>query len=166
MLKDYWSYLKVVLKHKWYVFLACKDIGITWRGIVHDLSKFTPMEFKSYCEHFINDCRNDIFYGWFHHKGHNTHHWNYWTDFKNGETIAVKMPKKDVLELICDFVGAGKAYTDDWNESEPYNFWIRVRDTICIEPYTKAFIEDCFIKIKNKGWKKFCKCIKLKYIEY
>lgn len=51
----YWKYFKYVLRHKWYVFLACLKYGLIWRGIVHDLSKFKPDEFIAYARFFYGD---------------------------------------------------------------------------------------------------------------
>lgn len=39
------GHTKTVLKHKWVVFKLCCKAGIPWRGLVHDLSKFSPTEF-------------------------------------------------------------------------------------------------------------------------
>lgn len=50
--KNYWLHFKTILKHKWYVFLACKDCGIMWRGIKHDLSKFSLTEFFEYANNY------------------------------------------------------------------------------------------------------------------
>jgi hypothetical protein len=48
----YWKYFKYVVKHKWYVFVACCKQGIIWRGIIHDMSKFLPSEFIPYARFF------------------------------------------------------------------------------------------------------------------
>ena len=124
--KNYWLHLKTIIKHKWYVFWACKDCGIWWRGIKHDLSKFYPLEFIEYAENFsigkspVDTCKKKYGYckSWQHHKGHNSHHWQHWIDFIDGKPIALKMPYWDVVEMICDWIGAGKAYNQNkWNES-------------------------------------------------
>ena len=71
---------------------------------------------------------------WLHHKGRNKHHWEYWTDFnsatpnENGTfTIickCVKMPYERIIEMFCDFVGAGKVYDKgDWTVETPLNYW-------------------------------------------
>jgi len=31
------SYLRYILRHKWYVFLECHRLGIPWLGIIHDM---------------------------------------------------------------------------------------------------------------------------------
>jgi len=66
---------------------------------------------------------------WLHHKGHNKHHWEYWTDFsEDGTIIANKMPIKYVIEMVCDWIGAGKVYSNKkWTQAEPLNYYIKVR---------------------------------------
>ena len=41
----FFGHFKNILVHKWWVLYYCHKFGITWRGIVHDLSKFHPTEF-------------------------------------------------------------------------------------------------------------------------
>lgn len=45
-------YLRYLLRHKWYVAVACFEHGLYWRGIVHDWSKFLPSEWRAYAEMF------------------------------------------------------------------------------------------------------------------
>ena len=47
-----WKHFKTVCKHKQIVYRECKACGITWRGIVHDLSKYSPTEFVSSARYF------------------------------------------------------------------------------------------------------------------
>ena len=51
---QYWSHFKYTVAHKWYVFLECVKMGIFWRGVFHDLSKFTPSEFCQYANYFFD----------------------------------------------------------------------------------------------------------------
>ena len=48
----YFKYLSYVLRHRWFVFIECCKLGIPWRGLVHDLSKFIPSEFIPYARYF------------------------------------------------------------------------------------------------------------------
>lgn len=132
-----WKHFKTVCKHKLVVFQECKACGITWQGIVHDLSKFGRTEFASSAKYFqgtrspIEAEKEDCGYSlaWLHHKGHNPHHWEYWTDFGDkGEVIAYKMPWKYVIEMICDWIGAGKVYEKTaWTQSSPLDYYYKVR---------------------------------------
>ncbi len=51
----YLQYFWYVVRHKWYVFLACRAEGLYWRGLIHDWSKFRPSEFFPYTEHFYGE---------------------------------------------------------------------------------------------------------------
>jgi hypothetical protein len=77
-------YLKHTLKHKWYVFKAARKLGITWRGLLHDLSKFNYDEWKPYTErHYNKYAKNEPVSEEFKkafltHLTRNAHHWQYW----------------------------------------------------------------------------------------
>ena len=47
MIKTAWKYFKTICKHKAVVYQECRACGITWQGIIHDLSKFSRDEFIS-----------------------------------------------------------------------------------------------------------------------
>lgn len=117
-LKKTLGHFKTVLVHKFWVFhYACK-LGIFWRGLVHDNSKFSPVEFWESVRYWdgkrspIPICKAYKGYSlaWQHHKGRNSHHYEYWVDNLDRGGKAIKMPWKDMLELVADWLGAGKAY--------------------------------------------------------
>lgn len=92
----HWLYLKYLLRHKYFVFLAGLATGAPlWRLLVHDWSKFLPAEWFPYVEYFYgskyedsktyNDIadakqvRQEAFdRAWLHHQRMNPHHWQYW----------------------------------------------------------------------------------------
>ena len=132
---------ETILKHIKIVKDLCYQMGIPELGDAHDLSKFSPDEFDIYkwangkrSPH--DNARDELGYSpsWIHHKARNPHHWEYWTDFNeatpNGDgtfTIickAVKMPYERIIEMFCDFVGAGKAYDKgEWTVHTPLEYW-------------------------------------------
>ena len=127
------------LHRKWaryYCFLA----GIPWRGIKHDLSKYSPIEFfESACFYTgtsspIEEAKKNQGYSraWLHHRGHNPHHWAYWADnFSEGLTI-YPMPKDDFVEMVCDFLAAGRAYKgNNFTYSSEYEWWKIEREKGC-----------------------------------
>ena len=96
---------------------GCFKLGLIKQGLLHDLSKYGLTEFRVGAKYYKgymspnNAERMDKGYSsaWLHHKGRNRHHWAYWADeFSNG-TIVHLMPKKDFVELVCDFLGAAHA---------------------------------------------------------
>lgn len=46
-MNKYFKHFKTIVKHKWYVMKFCFKCGLYWRGLVHDLSKFSFAEFSA-----------------------------------------------------------------------------------------------------------------------
>lgn len=119
--KKMWRHLRTVQTHRKWVRRYCRWAGIPWRGLVHDLSKYSPTEFFESARYYqgtsspIDAAKKDQGYSkaWLHHKGHNTHHWAHWTDNYSDGTVTYMMPKKDFIEMVCDFLAAGRAYQKD-----------------------------------------------------
>ena len=112
------DYFKSICKHKSWVLYYCKICGIKWRGIKHDLSKFSHIEFSESVKYFtgvnssIENCRKEKGYSlaWQHHKGRNPHHYEYWIDKLDEGGIAINMPSKYKLEMLADYLAAGRVY--------------------------------------------------------
>lgn len=122
-----WQHFKTITKHRLLVMSGCFRVGLYWRGLVHDLSKYSPTEFLSGARYYQGNRspntaeREDKGYSeaWMHHKGRNKHHYEYWTDI-NRETRryeSLPMPRKYLVEMVMDRRAAcmtyqGKDYTD------------------------------------------------------
>ena len=52
MIKNLILHLHTINKHRWLVFKLCCKAGITFRGLVHDLSKYSPTEFWESVKYF------------------------------------------------------------------------------------------------------------------
>ena len=145
------KHLKLILIHKWWVFYYCCKVGILFRGFVHDLSKFSPTEFIESVRYYdgtkspIDVCkeRNGYSKAWLHHKGRNTHHYEYWQDEFDKGTVHIRMPFKDTLEMFCDYLGAGRAYMKkDFSYSKEYEWWTKKRElATSMDSETKKFME-------------------------
>lgn len=116
--KKMWNHWRTVRTHRKWVRRYCFMAGIPWRGITHDLSKYSPIEFLESARYWtgtgspIDQAKKDQGYSkaWLHHRGRNPHHWAYWADnFSEGLTVYC-MPKNDFVEMVCDFLAAGRAY--------------------------------------------------------
>ena len=122
--KKAWGHFRTVVIHKHEVAKACFKAGLYWQGIMHDLSKFYPSIFFTSCKYYdgngspVDNEKREKGYsaGWLKHRGCSPHHWEYWMDGLGRGGIPIKMPIKYVTEMICDFIGAGKAYMGKaWN---------------------------------------------------
>ena len=166
----YWEHFKTITKHKAYVMKSCWKVGLYWQGITHDLSKYSIAEFALSARHFQGDkspiaaekAKKGFSYAWQHHKGRNKHHWEYWLDTKNGELYTIDMPVKYIQEMICDWIGAGKAYTHDkWHIAVLHAWWYDKQHKVALSQKTRAAVEYCmaaeteeelYWRIKNLKW--------------
>lgn len=114
----HYRFLKYTLRHKWFVFIECVKLGIPWRGIKHDWTKFLPIEWRGYAERFKNGnfdydgAMESYVYrrAWLHHQNHHDHHWQYWALVQeSGEILCVEMPDKCRREMLADWLGVGKS---------------------------------------------------------
>ena len=156
------KHFTTICKHKYWVFYYCCKAGIPWRGLTHDLSKFSPIEFFEGVKYYqgtsspIDACKkaNGWSAAWLHHKGRNKHHYEYWQDnFDNGGT-PLQMPYKDALEMICDYLGAGRAYSGkNFTLLDEYIWWqSKKRKNLAMHPHTIEFIDTMMSKfIISKG---------------
>lgn len=145
------GHFKTVCMHKKYVFINCVTAGMPIRGILHDLSKFSPAEFLESVKYYqgtrspIDACKevNGYSKAWLHHKGKNKHHYEYWQDNFDHGGIPLQMPFKDALELVCDYLGAGMAYQrDDFTYQGEYQWWkAKIAKPIAMHPQTQKFVE-------------------------
>jgi hypothetical protein len=165
-MKKYFLHLKTILIHKWYVMIACWSCGLYWEGLIHDLSKFSPTEFLELGKYYkqgtspVNIARsiNGVSKAWLHHKGHNKHHWQYWVDFlpNSNKGVPMEMDEKSVLELICDWVGAGKAYSKNkWSEVILLDYWNKYNEEFLLHEQTRQNIKSKIDDIQILGFNKW-----------
>lgn len=130
-----WKHFCIVNKHRWYVFKLSIKAGIPWRGLVHDLSKYSPTEFFESVKYYngkrspILVCRENNGYSlaWLHHKGRNKHHFEYWEELDKKKRYPVFMPYKYIVEAVCDKIAAGMAYKGkEWTQKEPFEYWSNI----------------------------------------
>lgn len=156
--KKLFGHLFLVLRHKNRVFINCTKCGIPWRGLVHDLSKFTPTEFFESVRYFqgtrspIGVCRreNGLSLAWLHHKGRNKHHIEYWLDDEC--SVTPLMPYKYAVECVCDKLAATRVYAGkDYNSELPLAHWYKHGNKVKGNPKTMEFIEAVFIDVRDRG---------------
>lgn len=114
-------------EHIKYVREAGVMIGVAQSQLdIHDDSKWTIEEFPGYAMHFKGGgAPNEFAKAWLHHIHCNPHHWQYWI-FSDGytpknsqvENGTVEMPQNYALEMVADWMGASRAYTDSWDMTD------------------------------------------------
>lgn len=121
------AYLRYVLRHKWYVFIASRRLGVSWwRMIKHDWHKFLPSEWGPYVRTFYAPDGSKRYVesvefanAWRLHQQRGDHHWQHWLlTWDRGVTEPMEMPLEAVREMVADWSGAGKAITGKWGANE------------------------------------------------
>ncbi|MEA2112675.1 MAG: DUF5662 family protein [Patescibacteria group bacterium] len=161
----FFKYLSYVLRHKWFVMIECFKEGLYWRGITHDLSKFLPREFIPYMNYFygkgsdITKGRNKTGYykptdtgdkafdfAWLLHQKRNRHHWQWWIlPEDEGGVKILEIQEPYFTEMICDWIGAGKAqgYFSPKNDKyfETRKWWKENNHKMQLNPKTRGKLE-------------------------
>lgn len=155
------KHFKTICIHKFWVFHYCWKAGIPFRGLVHDMSKFSPTEFFESVKYFQGDrspidaCKeaNGWSKAWMHHKGRNAHHYEYWQDNFDKGGQPVQMPYENALELLCDYLGAGRAYQKkDFTYQTELSWWENKKSKgIAMHPQTKLFVDKCLTALATYG---------------
>lgn len=123
------GFFESLYQHKRYVYEAGLLVGgiPLERLFNHDASKFLPEEFPHYARHFFGDKGDPDGFAsaWLHHIHHNPHHWQHWI-FPDGfspkgsqlDRGLVPMPEIYVREMVADWMGASRAYTNSWDMTD------------------------------------------------
>ena len=159
MLKNIIKHTKLVLKHKWYVFIYCTKLGMPLRGLMHDMSKFSPTEFFESIKYYsgvkspitISRQANGYSKAWLHHKGRNKHHTEYWVDINAPEVTPI-IPYKYVAEMICDKMSASKVYNGkNWNKTMQIEYWNKEKQRVRVNKHVEEMLTEVFQQVAEKG---------------
>ena len=144
----------------------CFQVGLYKQGLLHDLSKYSPTEFKVGVKYYSgtespnNAERKEMgcSFAWLHHKGRNKHHYEYWIDYslEPGKVLeGMKMPLCYVVEMFLDRLAASKVYYGrNFHTRIPWEYYERGRSHMIIHPETQALLEKLLKMLYKKGERK------------
>jgi hypothetical protein len=160
-MKAHLKYLSYVLRHKWFVLIACWKMGLFWRGLVHDLSKFTPAEWFPYVRYFYGTkeatgrklwdgvgqfvdemevpkkVQDDFDLAWNHHQKRNSHHWQYYL-------LSPDNPRPEFWEQSHDG-GASHSFIANGRGEIAATIWDYVRD---VKPPSKELRDNLLFSLQ------------------
>ncbi len=164
-----WHHFLTITHHKLLVMHFCFQVGLYRQGLLHDLSKYSPTEFRTgirYYQGFKSPNsaeRDEVGYSaaWLHHKGRNKHHFEYWIDIRgkgDPTLVGMPMPKRYVVEMFCDRIAACKVYLkDSYTDSSPLEYYEKNIHMVTMHPDTRALLVRMLAMLAEKGEKKtFC----------
>ena len=166
-----WQHLKTINHHKWLVLCGCFRVGLYWQGVCHDLSKYSPTEFRAGAKYYQGTRspnaaeREDKGYSeaWMHHKGRNRHHCEYWSDM-NMETkcyAPIPMPRKYLVEMIMDRRAACMTYQGDkYRDDSALRYFERGLERNCMHEKTARELEYILTMLAEKGEKETFRYLK------
>lgn len=176
----FFSHLHTVNKHRFLVFKLCTKCGFMWRGLTHDLSKYSFSEFIPSVKYYkiskgtyspLLAEKQTVGYSsaWLHHFGRNKHHFEYWYDYAAPIPTPI-IPFKYMVEMLCDRIAASMTYQGkNYTNASAYEYFMKSKDKYKINSAMNDFLETVFIELKkngesclNKKWlfKTYNKCIK------
>lgn len=121
----------------------------------HDDSKYVPMEYDAYDAYFYGNNKSfkvveDFKVAWLEHIHNNEHHWQHWVlinDDPDEGTVALPMPNKYIVEMICDWWSFSHKSGDLY---EIFDWYDKHKEHMILNAGTRKIVEDILSKIKTK----------------
>ena len=173
-----WLHLKTITRHKLLVMHYCFRIGLYKQGLLHDLSKYSPVEFLVGCKYYQGDRspnnaereETGLSLSWLHHKGRNRHHYEYWIDYVPGDDRiinGVPMPRKYIAEMVMDRISASRNYLgDEYDQTQPLQYFLKGKEKLWfIHPETSRELEGLLRILNDHGEEVLISYIKNVYLK-
>ncbi|GKX66638.1 DUF5662 family protein [Inconstantimicrobium mannanitabidum] len=165
-------HFKTITNHKILVMIGCFKVGLYKQGLLHDLSKYTWVEFSAGIKYYkgyvspngVQKIKEGYSKAWLHHKGRNKHHFEYWIDYGISEAdglMGMNMPTKYVVEMFIDRMSASKNYLKEkYTDKSPLEYYEARKDYYVLHKETRKTLEMLLNRLANDGEK-----VTLKYIK-
>lgn len=159
------GHFKTITSHRHEVMKNCFRVGLYRQGLMHDLSKYTPVEFCRGVKYYLgNKSPNEaerldtgVSRAWLHHKGRNLHHLEYWIDYNvndggEGKMAGMEMPLNYLMEMVCDRIAASKIYMKDaYTDQSPLAYYEKGKGHYMLHPVTRRQLERLLTMLAEKG---------------
>ncbi|MBR0382802.1 MAG: catalase [Eubacterium sp.] len=184
---DLKGHFVTITRHKLLVMKMCFQVGLYKQGLLHDLSKYSRIEFLPGVKYYQGD-RSPInkekelhtcSQGWLHHKGRNPHHFEYWIDYTfsvsgdggSGKAapvlVGMKMPKKYVAEMVIDRICASKNYQkENYKDSSALEYYMRGRNFMMINEETDYLTRYLLTMLAVRGEAYFIRYMKNRLLRH
>ncbi|MBM7872091.1 hypothetical protein JOC70_003639 [Clostridium pascui] len=157
------NHFKTITAHKMLVTKYCFKVGLYKQGILHDLSKYSWIEFSAGVKYFrgnmspngIQKMKEGYSRAWLHHKGRNKHHFEYWLDYGMKITdglVGMKIPVSYVVEMFIDRMSASKNYQkQQYTDRAALEYYNRGKDYCIIHKESRELLELLLNKLADEG---------------
>lgn len=157
------NHFKTITNHKLLVMKYCFKVGLIKQGLLHDLSKYTPIEFNAGIKYYkgtvspngIQKRVEGYSAAWLHHKGRNKHHFEYWIDYgldPSHGLVGMDMPTKYVVEMFIDRMCASKNYEkENYKDDSALKYYQRGKSHYVMHENTARLLEKLLNMLAEKG---------------
>ena len=157
-----WRHFCTITYHRWLVCQGCFQVGLYWQGLIHDLSKYSPTEFRVGAKYYQgtrspNAAEREIkgySEAWMHHKGRNRHHYEYWSDMSPVTKVyeSIPMPRKYLVEMVMDRRAACKVYEGGkYTDGSALAYFEKSRERTLMNEKTRQELGFLLTMLKEKG---------------
>ena len=161
-MKGFFKHWGLVNRHRFRVWVNGIHCGIGWHCFFHDLSKYTPREFLTSVKNYVGThspvyeerLKNDYFsFICQHHTKRNKHHWEYWTDYFEGNILAMTMPYKYATEYVCDMLSASYCYDPKhFSSRKTLDYFTSRSDHYYLSNASREYITWCLTRYAELGF--------------
>lgn len=171
-MKNALGHFKTITNHKLLVMKYCFKVGLYKQGLLHDLSKYTWVEFSAGIKYYkgymspngIQKKVEGLSTAWLHHKGRNKHHFEYWIDYVINPEEGIKgmkMPVKYVVEMFIDRMSASMNYQKEkYTDKSPLEYYEKRKEYYLLHETTRKQLEFLLNKLAKDGEKETLRFIK------
>ncbi len=171
-MKNALGHFKTITNHKLLVMKYCFKVGLYKQGLLHDLSKYTWVEFSAGIKYYkgymspngIQKKVEGLSTAWLHHKGRNKHHFEYWIDYGTNPEEGLKgmkMPVKYVVEMFIDRMSASMNYQKEkYTDKSPLEYYEKRKEYYLLHETTRKQLEFLLNKLAKDGEKETLRFIK------
>ncbi|MDY4078707.1 MAG: DUF5662 family protein [Clostridium sp.] len=171
-MKNALGHFKTITNHKLLVMKYCFKVGLYKQGLLHDLSKYTWVEFSAGIKYYkgymspngIQKKVEGLSTAWLHHKGRNKHHFEYWLDYGINPEEGIKgmkMPVKYVVEMFIDRMSASMNYQKEkYTDKSPLEYYDKRKEYYLLHETTRKQLEFLLNKLAKDGEKETLRFIK------
>ena len=124
-------------------------------NMYHDRSKNDIEEYYAYDQYFYGgkrtkEIKENFNIAWLHHIHNNPHHWQHWVlvnDDPEEGTVAIRIPYRYVVEMICDW------WAFSWSKDnlyEIFDWYDKHKEYMILHEDTRELVEEILNNIKTK----------------
>lgn len=162
-MSNLFGHFRTITAHKLRVMKYCFKAGLYRQGLLHDMSKYAPIEFLAGVRYYqgtrspneIERLEKGYSAAWLHHKGRNRHHLEYWIDYApelGYQMGGMEIPVNYVVEMFCDRIAACQIYQKEkYTDASPWEYYAKSPDRNIIHPNTRALLEKLLLMLRDEG---------------